>query len=85
LLRVIYRREFHILLDRALRPETRQAYFDAFGFDDDVNTAHPLLASSAELSPWLNHITFLRCAAPLSVTPAEAKFSQFQSKDTWSY
>ena len=25
------------LLDRALRPETRQAYFDAFGSDDDVN------------------------------------------------
>jgi hypothetical protein len=31
MLRVIYRREFHLLLDRALRPKTRQAYFDAFG------------------------------------------------------
>ena len=37
MLRAIYRREFHILLDRAPRLETRQAYFDAFGSDDDVN------------------------------------------------
>jgi len=32
MLRVIYRREFHIYLTALYALETRQAYFDAFGF-----------------------------------------------------
>jgi hypothetical protein len=38
MLRVIYRREFHIYLIALYAPKTRQAYFDAFGSNEYAAT-----------------------------------------------
>jgi ankyrin repeat protein len=81
-----------LILEKGADPESKDAKYDrtplSWAGGRDHPRAHPKdHPGSLRLTRQVTDESYYFSALcrPLSVTPVEAKFSQFQSKDTWSY